>query len=29
MNLSALDLLLCMGKDGRAIITKGIRLIEL
>jgi hypothetical protein len=29
MNLSALDLLLCMGKDGRAIITKGIRLMEL
>ena len=26
MNLSALDLLLCMGKEGRTIIAKGIRL---
>ena len=28
MNLSALDLLLCCGKDGRAVIEKGIRFFE-
>ncbi len=29
MNLSALDLLLCCGRDGRAVIEKGTRFFEL